>query len=267
MNLPPDHQRFLDSALPRLAADPRLVGVAGAGSLISGSPGPMDQYSDLDLVVVARAADSAAVAAARREIVESLGDLLVCFTGEHVGEPRLLICLYDRPLLHVDVKFVSIDEFAQRIEDPVVLWERDSALSSVVQRTRPAHPMPELQWIEDRFWIWVHYAGLRLGRGELFEVIDFLSFLRQVVLGPLSLVQHGQLPRGVRRLETLAPRHLEAMKQTVASYDRQACVRATRAAIALYRQLRDEAAGPALIRRGEAEAAAVRYFDEIALAG
>lgn len=261
MDLPPDHQRFLDGALPKLQADPRLVGVAGAGSLISGS---MDRYSDLDLIVVSSSADAASVAAGRREIVESLGDLLVAFTGEHVGEPRLLICLYDRPLLHVDVKFVSIDEFAQRIENPVVLWERGSALSSVVRHTRPVHPMPDLQWIEDRFWVWVHYAALRLGRGELFEVIDFLGFLRQVVLGPLSLVRHGQLPRGVRRLERLAPQHLEDMKQTVASYDRASCATATRAAIALYRRLRDEAALPTLIRRTEAEAAAVRYFDEIA---
>jgi hypothetical protein len=31
--------------------------------------------------------------------------LLVGFTGEHVGEPRVLICLYGPPVLHVDLKF------------------------------------------------------------------------------------------------------------------------------------------------------------------
>ena len=263
MNLPPPHQSFLDRALPRLQADPRILGVAGAGSLITGT---MDQYSDLDLVVVSRSADSAAVACERRALVEGLGPLLASFTGEHVGEPRLLICLYHRPLLHVDVKFVSLDEFAERIENPVVIWERGAELTAVIKKTPPVHPMPDLQWIEDRFWIWVHYTALRLGRGELFELLDFLGFLRQVVFGPLSLVQHGQLPRGVRRLETLAPRHLEAMKKTVASYDRDSCISAIRAAITLYRELRSEISNPSLIRRSEAEAAAVRYFEEIALA-
>ncbi|MER7057532.1 MULTISPECIES: hypothetical protein [unclassified Streptomyces] len=35
--------------------------------------------------------------------------------------------------------------------------------------------MPDLQWIEDRFWIWVHYGATKLGRGELFEVNGFLA--------------------------------------------------------------------------------------------
>jgi hypothetical protein len=261
MNLPPPHESFLHSALLRLQSDPRILGVAGAGSLITAT---MDEYSDLDLVVVSRNAESAEVARERHAIVSRLGTLLVAFTGEHVGEPRLLICLYDGPLLHVDVKFLSLDEFAERIENPVVLWERGAELHSVLKKTQPVHPMPDLQWIEDRFWIWVHYAALRLGRGELFELIDFLGFLRQVVLGPLSLVRHGQLPRGVRRLETCAPRHLEAMKKTVAGYDRDACISAIRATIALYQELRDEVVNPALIRRSAAEDAAVGYFEKIA---
>ena len=42
---PKDHQRFLDGALPRLQADARIVGVVGAGSLITKT---MDRFSDLD---------------------------------------------------------------------------------------------------------------------------------------------------------------------------------------------------------------------------
>ena len=42
----------------------------------------------------------------RRTIAESCGGLLAAFTGEHVGEPRLLICLYGPPLAHVNLKFV-----------------------------------------------------------------------------------------------------------------------------------------------------------------
>lgn len=258
------HRKFMDQALPRLQADPRIIGVAGAGSLITGK---MDPYSDLDLVVVCRDGDLDALAAERFRLVESLGTLLSAFSGEHVGVPMLLICLYDDPLLHVDVKLVSLGELAERIENPVILWEREGSLSAVIDKTEPRHPMPDLQWIEDRYWTWVHYAAQRLGRGELFEVIDFLSFLRQTVLGPLSLVEHGQLPRGVRRLETLAPGNLEALKSTVAGYDHASCVAAIRAAIRLYRELRERARSPSLVRREAAEKAAVRYFEQVAGVG
>jgi hypothetical protein len=43
-----------------------------------------------------------------------LGELLPSFTGEHVGEPRLLICLYNNPLLHAELKFVTPEEFKKR---------------------------------------------------------------------------------------------------------------------------------------------------------
>ena len=56
----------------------------------------------------------------RKSIASSLGRLAGAFTGEHVGEPRLLICLYDNPVLHVDLKFVNLFDAAVRIENPVM---------------------------------------------------------------------------------------------------------------------------------------------------
>ena len=49
--IPELHREFLGAALPRRAADPRLLGVAAGGPLAAGA---MDAWSDLDLVVVAR---------------------------------------------------------------------------------------------------------------------------------------------------------------------------------------------------------------------
>lgn len=51
-----------------------------------------------------------------RELAGTLGHLLHAFTGEHVGEPRLLICLYGPELLHVDLKFVTLEMLTQRVE-------------------------------------------------------------------------------------------------------------------------------------------------------
>ena len=60
----------------------------------------------LDLVPVVRDAAYAQVTTQKRAVAERFGDLLAAFTGEHVGEPRLLICLYGPELLHGDLKFV-----------------------------------------------------------------------------------------------------------------------------------------------------------------
>jgi hypothetical protein len=108
----------------------------------------------------------------RFKIVEKLGNILGRFTGEHVGEPRLVICLYGPPLLHVDFKFVSIDDIGIRVEDPIVLWERDNAITDSLKSEKAKFPMPKLQWIEDRFWVWVHYGATKIGKNELFESIE-----------------------------------------------------------------------------------------------
>lgn len=261
MTLPTDHQTFFDRMLPIVRNDHRFLGIAAAGSWITNT---MDIYSDLDFVIVVDDAHYEQVMQNRQQIAKSFGNLLTGFTGEHVGEPRVLICLYNEPLLHVDLKFVSHKDVSDRIENPVILWEREETITKAFLTANPVPPVPDLQWIEDRFWVWVHYGALRLGRGELFEVIGFLGYLRVAVLGPLSLMLHQNLPRGVRRLETLAPSHLEEMKKTVPAYDRKACADSIRSAIKLYRILRDAHAEPSLILREDAEVAAVRYFEQIA---
>lgn len=117
-------------------------------------------------------------------LIGSYAPLVVGFTGEHVGESRLFITLVGPPLLHVDFKFVRVSDFAERTEDPEILWDRDGLLADALAQQPPVTPAFDMQWIEDRFWIWVHYGATKLGRGELFETISFLTYLRETVLGP-----------------------------------------------------------------------------------
>lgn len=258
--VPAPHATFLRSAVARLSEDPRLVGVAAAGSYVSRA---MDEYSDLDLVIAVEPEAYASVRDDGRTIAQRLGPVLAAFTGEHVGEPRVLICLYGPPLLHVDLKFVSLPDAAERIEDPAVLWEREGRLTAALA-TRPARfPEPDLQWIEDRFWVWVHYGATKIGRGELFEACDFLGFLRAQVLGPLSLKLTGARPSGVRRLEQLAPSLAEEMRSTVAACDARSCALALGSAARIYRRLRQALAAGPLALRTEAEHAAMAYLDEV----
>jgi hypothetical protein len=254
------HRERLRSVRDGLRPVPELLGLAAGGSFITGE---MDAYSDLDLVVVAAPSAWPGVLEARGAMAARLGPLLAAFTGEHVGEPRLLICLYGPPLMHVDLKFVHLDALAERVEDPVLLWDRTGDVRRRLDATPARYPQPNLQWIEDRFWIWVHYAATKLARGELFEALNMIAYLRDRVLGPLALLEAAARPNGLRRIETLAPGRIPALRATLAGLDAAEVRRALEAAIACYRDLRTALAPPGLVRSA-AEGPAVAFFRQVA---
>lgn len=257
--LPVPHRAFLARCEAALRADARFVGLAAGGSYLTNA---MDEFSDLDLVLAVEPSAYDDVLASRKAFAGTLGTLLAAFTGEHVGEPRLLICLYGHPLLHVDLKFVVLEDAAQRVEDPAVIWERDARLSEVLSSGRAEFPNPDPQWLDDRFWTWVHYLAGKIARGELFEALDGLAFLRGRVLGPLALERAGARPAGVRRIEREVPEVARRMQEAVARYEAGDCLRALRACVALYRDFRPSSVDVAA--SAAAEATAVAYVDEVA---
>ena len=257
LDLPHLHRTFLERALVVLERDTRLAGVAAGGSFVTGG---MDEFSDLDLVIAVASGSYDEVMDDRQQIAASLGDLLAAFTGEHVGEPRVLICLYGPTPLHVDLKFVRLDETADRVGNPTVLLDTDDQFAAVLGRGEAQYPAPDLQWIEDRFWVWVHYGASKVGRGELFEAHDFLAFLRMQVLGPLALQASGARPMGVRRIETAAPAYIDRLRATLGAYDAGACLAALARSTELYLELRDQLAPDSLIHGRRAQQAAMEYL-------
>ena len=145
---------------------------------------------------------------------------------------------------------------ARRVEDGVVVWERDSAVTRARAGTEAQWPDPDAQWIEDRVWVWIHYAAAKAGRGELLECLDALSLLRAAVLGPLISVERGARPSGVRRLERIAPDRLPQLHATLAAPNPTACLEALIAAADLYRDVRPLG----VITRDRAEAAVRDYI-------
>jgi hypothetical protein len=258
--LPAAHREFLLAAVERCSRMTSLLGLAAGGSFAGGG---LDRYSDLDLLIVVDPTGPPFELTERLTLARALGPLLAGFTGEHVGEPGLLICLYGPPVLHVDLKFISLDDLLARVEDPVVLWERDSSVSTALGRGHVEYPIPDRQWLEDRFWVWIHYGAAKVGRGELFEALDMLAFLRARVLGPLALEAAGARPSGVRRLESAAPEAAGKLRDVVASYDPADTCRALRAAVSLYQEHLAGGSRPAVVRRREAEAAATGYLEEV----
>ncbi|WP_026791688.1 hypothetical protein [Pleomorphomonas oryzae] len=234
--LPASHRAFLEKALDILPQDPRIHSLLAGGSMIHGG---MDEFSDLDFVVIVDEAFYEKVLADRMEIARRLGPLLSAFTGEHVGEPRLLICLYGPELLHIDLKFVTMSDLDRRIERPVVLWSRDkTAVEERLDRAEIRWPNLDPQWFEDRAWIWLHYGAARALRGELFEALGMLAFFREQVLGPLLHRRASRPQRGVRRMEAFDLDGTERLAATIAHHDLPAVKAALIASIDLYLDLR-----------------------------
>ncbi|GAA1442243.1 nucleotidyltransferase domain-containing protein [Leifsonia poae] len=259
MGLPRLQRDVIDAALPRIEADARVIGVALAGSIAAGRA---DEYSDVDLIVVVADDAFERVMAERLDLLADWTPLVTGFTGEHVGEPRLIVSLVGPPLVHLDAKFVQLSDFAKRIDDPLIIADRDGTLARELATHPLETPPTDLQWMEDRFWVWVHYGATKLGRGELFEVLSVLADLRSLVLGPLAALRAGQRPRGVRRLEAVAPDDARALQPTVGAYDAAAAAEALLACVDLYREWMGDL-GDAVARRSEAERLAVAYLADV----
>lgn len=233
--LPKLHQTYIDRVAQAAKADPRIEALLGGGSLVHGG---FDEHSDLDFVLVAGDDNFQSAMAGRRAFAESVGGLVSAFTGEHVGEPRLLICLYGPPLIHVDLKWVTPSDLDRRIERPRVLWARDAAaVTARLEKAVIAWPNQSAQWFEDRAWTWLHYGAVKMQRGELYEAAGMLGDFRSMVLGPMLARRAGAMQRGVRRIERLDE---GALRRTVAGLDRQDIARALTASMELYLDLRGD---------------------------
>ena len=253
-------QEFANKAKTILEPDDNVIGLAVAGSWLANE---IDEFSDLDLILVTKQKISHHKNL-MLDYAKRLGNFLSGFTGEHVGEPRVLICLYDKPLLHVDIKFVTLDEFHSRIETPTLLIDKNGQLEKAISNSQAKFPYPDYQWIEDRFWTWIHYALLKIGRGEYLEAYDFMGFLRMVVFGPLLHIKNDNLPRGVRKVETeLESEDLAKLKLTIPTYDRQSLLDSLRNAVSLYRQLRTELFDNNVSLQNDTDKKVMNYFDEI----
>ena len=252
-------QLFINKALPILKKDKRILGVALGGAYARGT---LDEYSDLEFIIAVNPPDFAAVMSEKEEIAASIGNLLAAFPATHIQKPDFLICMYSDPVMHVDLNFYPLDKVGDRMEETVIQYEQKTLLSDEYAKTEVRIPEQNLQWYEDRFWIWVHYIANKIGRDELFDAIEGLSFLRKQVLGPMILVKNGFPPLGVREIERNCPAEMPRLVNTLATHDRKGCLRALKAATDLYIYLRGF--NVSSVQRSEAaEKKALQYLNYI----
>ena len=101
----------------------------------------------------------------------------------------------------------------------------------------------------------------KIGRGEFFEALEGLSFLRRTVLGPLALIRSGARPAGVRNVERLALQYVRDLQSTVVSHNAIDCLRTLRASVELYRSFQTNVA--AMTFSEAAKSATMQYLSDV----
>jgi len=245
----PLHRAKLDALCRASVNDPHLAGMAIAGSFATGEA---DVYSDLDLKLTIRDEDYDSWLENRSALVAAGGRAVAAFSAEHVGLPDMLIVLYD-DLVHVDFQPIRVSELAATVEDVpcFILWERDGALSNQL----PGAPGPartDLEWMEARMWTWAWYTHTKILRGELYEALDALQYMRGEVLFPLLAMRSGVRSSGSRRVESLAGELGPSFAVTVPTYNRAEMMRALERVMELYVALADPLLAAAGLERAEA---------------
>lgn len=111
-------KRVLSKIIDVFSQDKRIVGIGANGSYATNS---MDKYSDLDLVFAVSPNSIESLMSERIELVKMIDGNVASFSGEHVGEPRLIIALHEPDAVHVDFKFVSLPDAVNRVDDTKIL--------------------------------------------------------------------------------------------------------------------------------------------------
>ena len=135
---------------------------------------------------------------------------MALFVADHLGIPSLTIVLYD-DLVHVDFDVISVDRAAEHNQalPAVVLWERDP-ISAALPGTYESDVAADVRWMEARIWTWSWYIQSKVLRGELYEALDGLQYVRGQVLFRLLALGRGDRPSGGRRAEAVVGAHADA---------------------------------------------------------
>lgn len=231
------HTDFVKTATTILNQDQRLLGLAIGGSWMSGE---LDEFSDLDFYVVLSESALHLNFEEKRSIIAPLGKLLGCYHNGH--DARVIVSLYEAAaqLLHVDWKWISLQEFEIRVENPNVLFEREGLLSQTITvYPSGGYKIPEIEKEEIRFWTWMHYVLGKIGRGEIIEAFDYLCEVRSVSLGPLLLHKNQMPARRMRHAEQLPAQDLAMLQKTIpTSCTANSCLEATINMMQLFKELR-----------------------------
>ncbi|OOG43456.1 hypothetical protein [Rhodanobacter sp. C05] len=189
------------------------VGVKAYGSstlLVTGSvvAGGVDQYSDLDLIVVSESPSDCATTV--RAAIEEAGELISCFTTDHLvtHQSSIYYIAVERSLVKLDIVY---EDSTKSFEIPATAEIVSGDIHNLERATFHSNAgLPEsaleLSAAKLAAWLWFTYA--RAARGEFFAAARSIDFSRENALLPLML-HRLRLPQdGHRKLESRLPKSL-----------------------------------------------------------
>jgi predicted nucleotidyltransferase len=255
----PRHRAKAEAACRAALADADIVAMVVTGSFATGDA---DELSDVDLRVYVRPGAVEGVVAGVPDLAAAGGRVVALFVAEHLGIPTLTIVLYD-DLVHVDFDVVAADRAAEHNDGlpAVVLWEREP-ISDALPGTYAPEVAAGLRWLEARIWTWSWYIQSKVLRGELYEALDGLQYVRDQVLFRLLAFHGDRRPAGGRRAEAAVGEHRDPFARTVpTSLDPTSFLAALREEIDLYRRLADPLLERHGIQTAEARTVVLRALD------
>jgi len=234
----PLHRAHLEAVCRAASGRHGIVGMVIGGSFASGQA---DEFSDLDLQLVLEREEAEGLVGQLRDIADAAGRVVAAFTAEHVGLPNMLIVLYE-DLVHADFEPVPLMRLSERNAglSSFILWDHDGSISSTLPSGRKHDdPVRELTWFEARMWTWSWYIQTKLLRGELYEALDGLQYIRNNVLFSLLARHRGELATGARRAEQRLGSWADRFAVTVPDMTRPSILTALRETMRLYADLAD----------------------------
>jgi len=212
--------------------DPAVLGMLIGGSFASGEA---DDYSDLDMQLVVKDGQVENLVPKLRAMADEAGPVVAAFFAEHVGLPHMLIVLYE-DLVHADFEPVQVSEVGSRNAglSTHVLWERDPAVTAVLGAKDEEDRAAELAWLEDHLWTWSWYVQTKILRGELYEAMGGIQYIRDQVLFRLLAMHRDERPSSASRAESRVGSWRQQFAATVPSLGRESTIEALRASIQLY---------------------------------
>ena len=250
-------KEFLDRAVSIAEKDARFVGLA-----LHEAADHEREFTSLELVFVCTPLAFGDCAGDLKGVAEALGPILLRYEQEKSDAEYELSCLYDEPLRRIDLRLLPTDGVAL-LHAPQILWDRDETLAKELAKHRDVTPPLDLQWMEDRFWLWLHGAAEALRQGAIFEALHQMSCLRTRILAPLLLKKQALPSDALLALDTAGGDEISSLRATVPLYDARSCELSLREAAKLYVGLRETLAPENLRRHRRAEMAVMRHLHQV----
>lgn len=185
---PGERKQILDTLVKELDGDPAVAGVMFAGST---SEGFRDDYSDIDLIVVAEPQDFAAVVKRWVDRIESMLPVIRRFRGlEH--ERKIIYCFLLEGFLELDVLFESLSTLSAKSRRKIV-FDRTGSLSEILQSSPPElEPVPLEAYLKactDSIWYHVTHTVTALHRGHEWKALHEVDQIRSRTFSLFGLLK------------------------------------------------------------------------------